>query len=110
MAGAGQSIAERSVPHSVLDDLQALVGGAMLVSLGVTLMNSAGLVTGGVAGLCLLLHYATGIGFGKIFLVLSLPFYAFALRKLGWRFTLKTLGAVLNAVQLRLNGIFILSL
>lgn len=99
MAGAGRSIAEpggpHSVPHSVLDDLQALVGGAMLVSLGVTLMNSAGLVTGGVAGLCLLLHYATGIGFGKIFFVLSLPFYAFALRKLGWRFTLKTLGAVL---------------
>ena len=95
MAGAGQSIAERSVPHSVLDDLQALVGGAMLVALGVTLMNSAGLVTGGVAGLCLLLHYATGIGFGKIFLVLRLPFYPFGLRKLGWRFTLKTLGAVL---------------
>lgn len=95
MAGAGQPIVARSVPHSVLDDLQALVGGTMLVSLGVTLMSSAGLVTGGVAGLCLLLHYATGIAFGEIFFVLSLPFYAFALRKLGWRFTLKTLGAVL---------------
>lgn len=82
-------------PHSVLDDLQALVAGTMLVSLGVGLMGKAGLVTGGVAGLCLLLHYATGIGFGKIFFALSLPFYAFALRKLGWRFTLKTLGAVL---------------
>lgn len=82
-------------PHSVLDDLQALVAGTMLVSLGVGLMGKAGLVTGGVAGLCLLLHYASGIGFGKIFFALSLPFYAFALRKLGWRFTLKTLGAVL---------------
>lgn len=82
-------------PHSVLDDAQALVAGAMLVSLGVALMSAAGLVTGGVAGLCLLLHYATGIGYGKIFFALSLPFYAFALRKLGWRFTLKTLGAVL---------------
>jgi uncharacterized membrane-anchored protein YitT (DUF2179 family) len=81
--------------HSVLDDAQALVGGAMLVSLGVALMGKAGLVTGGVAGLCLLLHYASGVGFGKIFFALSLPFYAFALRKLGWRFTLKTLGAVL---------------
>ncbi|WP_305825663.1 YitT family protein [Massilia brevitalea] len=99
MAGTGQPIAApgvpHPVPHSVLDDLQALVGGTMLVSLGVTLMSSAGLVTGGVAGLCLLLHYATGIAFGKIFFVLSLPLYAFALRKLGWRFTLKTLGAVL---------------
>lgn len=81
--------------HTVLDDLQALLAGTMLVSLGVTLMSKAGLVTGGVAGLCLLLHYATGFGFGKIFFALSLPFYAFALSKLGWRFTLKTLGAVL---------------
>lgn len=67
----------------------------MLVSLGVALMGAAGLVTGGVAGLCLLLHYTTGIGFGQIFFVLSLPFYAFALRRLGSVFTLKTLGAVL---------------
>lgn len=97
MAGVAQAAADRTrgVRHSVLDDLQALVGGTMLVSLGVTLLNSAGLVTGGVTGLCLLLHYATGIAFGKMFFALSLPFYAFALRKLGWRFTLKTLGAVL---------------
>ena len=93
--GAGAAPVPRSVAHTVLDDVQALVGGTMLVSLGVTLMSSAGLVTGGVAGLCLLLHYATGIGFGKIFFALSLPFYAFAIRKLGWRFTLKTLGAVM---------------
>lgn len=79
----------------MLDDLQALVAGAMLVSLGIGLMNAAGLVTGGVAGLCLLLHYASGIGFGQIFFVLSLPFDAFALRRLGAAFTLKTLGAVL---------------
>ena len=82
-------------PHSAFEDLQALVAGTMLVSLGVTLMNKAGLVTGGVAGLCLLLAYVTGLGFGKIFFVLSLPFYVFAVRRLGWTFTLKTFGAVL---------------
>ncbi|WP_170976792.1 YitT family protein [Massilia sp. HP4] len=81
--------------HGILDDLQALVAGAMLVSLGIALMGAAGLVTGGVAGLCLLLHYASGIGFGQIFFVLSLPFYAFSLRRLGPVFTFKTLGAVL---------------
>ncbi len=86
---------KQAATHTVLDDAQALVAGTLLVSLGVSLMGKAGLVTGGVAGLCLLLHYATGIGFGKIFFALSLPFYAFAIRKLGWRFTLKTLGAVL---------------
>ena len=42
-----------------------------------------------------MLHYATGIGFGKIFFVLNLPFYWLALRKLGRAFTLKTFIAVL---------------
>lgn len=87
--------APTGVAHSVFDDLQALVAGTMLVSLGIALLGKAGLVSGGVAGLCLLLHYATGIGFGIIFFTLSLPFYVFALRKLGWQFTLKTLAAVL---------------
>lgn len=81
--------------HTALEDLQALLAGVLLVSLGVTLMGKAGLVTGGVAGLCLLLHYLTGLAFGKIFFALSLPFYVLAIRRLGWTFTLKTLGAVL---------------
>jgi hypothetical protein len=57
--------------------------------------TSAGLLTGGTAGLAFLLHYATGIGFGKIFFVLNLPFYWLALRKLGRAFTIKTFAAVL---------------
>jgi uncharacterized membrane-anchored protein YitT (DUF2179 family) len=81
--------------HTLIDDLQALLAGTMLVSLGVAMMGKAGLITGGVAGLCLLLHNVTGISFGKIFFALSLPFYAFAIRRLGWRFTLKSLVAVL---------------
>jgi uncharacterized membrane-anchored protein YitT (DUF2179 family) len=60
-----------------------------------SVFTSAGLLTGGTAGLAFLLHYATGIGFGKIFFVLNLPFYWLALRKLGREFTLKTFAAVL---------------
>ncbi|HCL86273.1 MAG TPA: hypothetical protein DIC45_07210, partial [Comamonadaceae bacterium] len=41
-----------------------------------------------------LLHYATGIGFGKLFFVLNLPFYWLALRRMGLAFTLKTFAAV----------------
>lgn len=85
----------RPLPHTLFDDAQALVAGTMLASLGIALMGRAGLVTGGVAGLCLLLQHATGAPFGRIFLVLSLPFYVFSIRRLGWTFTLKTLGAVL---------------
>jgi uncharacterized membrane-anchored protein YitT (DUF2179 family) len=81
--------------HTFVEDLQALIAGTLLVSLGVALIGHAGLITGGIAGLCLLLHYATGIGFGKLFFVISLPFYFFSLKKLGWQFTLKTFGAIL---------------
>ena len=89
-------IMEQSVQrHTLIEDVQALIAGTLLVSLGVALVGQAGLITGGIAGRCLLLHYTTGIGFGKLFFLISLPFYVFAFKKLGWQFTLKTFGAVL---------------
>lgn len=87
--------AQTAVRHTVVEDVQALVAGTLLVSLGLALISQAGLITGGIAGLCLLLHYATGIGFGTLFFIISLPFYAFSFKKLGWQFTLKTFAAVL---------------
>ncbi|OGB25217.1 MAG: hypothetical protein A3I66_01145 [Burkholderiales bacterium RIFCSPLOWO2_02_FULL_57_36] len=81
--------------HTLVEDVQALVAGTLLVSLGVALVGQAGLITGGIAGLCLLLHYSTGVGFGKLFFIISLPFYFFAFKKLGWQFTLKTFAAVM---------------
>jgi len=83
------------VPHSLTEDAVAIFTGVLLISVGVAFFTSAGLLTGGTAGLAFLLHYATGIGFGKIFFVLNLPFYWLALRKLGRAFTVKTFIAVL---------------
>lgn len=80
--------------HSLFDDAQALVTGTLFISLGVVMFNHTGLLTGGTAGLAFLLHYASGISFGKIFFLLNLPFYGIALRKLGRDFTLKTFIAV----------------
>lgn len=81
-------------PHTLLEDMQAIVSGTMLVSLGVALFGKVGLITGGTVGLGFLLHYASGIGFGKLFFVINLPFYALAWKKKGWKFTLKTFCAV----------------
>ncbi|HVL75644.1 MAG TPA: YitT family protein, partial [Noviherbaspirillum sp.] len=80
--------------HSALDDVQALLTGTLLVSLGVTLLGEARLVTGGTVGIAFLLHYLSGIGFGKLFFAVNLPFAWLALRKMGWRFTLKTFAAI----------------
>ena len=84
-----------AAPHSATEDTVAIFTGVLMISVGVAFFSSAGLLTGGTAGLAFLLHYATGIGFGKVFFVLNLPFYWLALRKLGREFTLKTFAAVL---------------
>jgi uncharacterized membrane-anchored protein YitT (DUF2179 family) len=80
--------------HSGFDDAQALLTGALFVALGLVLFKHAGLVTGGTAGLAFVVHYASGLPFGLAFFALNLPFYAFAWRRMGARFTLKTFVAV----------------
>ena len=81
-------------PHSRLDDAQALATSVVLVSLGLSLLSSAGLVTGGPPGLAILLSYATGWPLGQALFIVNLPFYALAWRGLGAAFTFRTLGAV----------------
>lgn len=80
--------------HSFFEDAQALVTGTLFISLGVAMYNTAGLLTGGTAGLAFLLHYATGVSFGKVFFAINLPFYWIAWRKMGRAFTAKTFVAV----------------
>ncbi|HJV85147.1 MAG TPA: YitT family protein [Noviherbaspirillum sp.] len=81
--------------HTAFEDMQALAAGILLVSLGVALLGKAHLITGGTVGLAFLLHYFTGISFGKLFFAINLPFYYLAVKKMGWKFTLKTFTAVL---------------
>lgn len=80
--------------HTPLEDIQALLIGTLLVSLGVTMFGKSSLITGGTAGLAFLMHYATGITFGKLFFLINLPFYWLAFKKLGRAFVLKTFAAV----------------
>ena len=80
--------------HSFLEDVQALLVGALLMSLGITLFGKASLITGGTAGLAFLGHYATGITFGKLFFLINLPFYWLAFKKMGRAFVVKTFVSV----------------
>lgn len=86
--------ASRADRHSLLEDGQGILAGAMLATLGVVFLAKAGLLTGGTAGLAFLLHYGTGFGFGPIFFALNLPFYILAFRRFGAGFTVKTFLAV----------------
>ncbi|WP_025918364.1 YitT family protein [Herminiimonas sp. CN] len=80
--------------HSLFEDILALLIGAIFVSLGIAMFNQAGLLTGGTAGLAFLIHYLTKIPFGAVFFTINLPFYFLAVRRMGWRFTVKTFCAV----------------
>ena len=72
-----------ALPHTLTEDATAIFTGVLLISVGVAFFTSAGLLTGGTAGLAFLLHYGTGISFGKLFFVINLPFYWLALRTVG---------------------------
>ena len=80
--------------HSLFDDLQGLLTGTLFVALGLVLLRHTGLLTGGTAGIALVLHYAGGWPFGALFFMLNLPFYLLAWQRLGRRFTAKTFAAV----------------
>lgn len=80
--------------HTAFEDLQALMVGTLFVALGLLMFRHAGLMTGGTVGLALLLRFATDLPFGLAFFAINLPFYWLAWRRMGLRFTLKTLAAV----------------
>ncbi|MCD7100703.1 YitT family protein [Pseudoclavibacter sp. 13-3] len=80
--------------HTVLEDVVGISSGVFAASLGLYLLHSAGVVTGGTAGLSLLLAYATPVPFGVLFLAVNLPFFILAVRHRGWNFTIRTVLAV----------------
>ncbi len=76
--------------HSLFEDAQGVFTGTVLAALGIMLLSKAGLVTGGVAGMAFLLHYAFGWSFGLGFFIINLPFYYLAYKRMGKAFTIKT--------------------
>ena len=80
--------------HNLLEDAFGLLSGTFVASLGLFLLHSAQAVTGGTAGLALLLGYAGGWSFGLLFFLLNLPFFVLAVRHRGLDFALRTLLAI----------------
>lgn len=92
MIGPSDAISPRR--HTELEDVHALLLGASFAAFGVVLLKAAGLVTGGVAGIALILCYLTGWPVGLVFAIISMPFFILAQRRLGWVFTAKSLATV----------------
>jgi len=71
-----------------------MVLATLVAALGLSVFAHGGILLGGMAGVSLLLHYALGWNFGLVFVLVNLPFYWIAVRRMGWEFTLKTFAAV----------------
>ena len=69
----------------------ALCVGTILVSLALTLYQASGLLTGGLAGVAFLIHYATGWPLALVFWLLNIPFYWLAARRMGRGLLVKTI-------------------
>ena len=80
-----------STAHTIYEDAYALVAGLLFIVLGLVFLKGAGIVTGGIAGIALLLSYAFGAPVGTIMAVINLPFLGFAYFTMGRAFAVKTL-------------------
>ncbi|KFI28092.1 YitT family protein [Paenirhodobacter enshiensis] len=80
--------------YTRFEDMQGLLLASIQSALGLHLLRAAGLMTGGTAGMALLISYATGWAFGAVFFVINLPFYWFAYRARGTVFCIKSLASV----------------
>ncbi|MBA8817671.1 uncharacterized membrane-anchored protein YitT (DUF2179 family) [Microbacterium halimionae] len=81
---------ERTMAHSWFEDALGILTGTFAAAFGIYLLQSSGSVTGGTAGLALLVDFATSWPFWLIFGVVNLPFAALALWKKGVSFTVRT--------------------
>jgi uncharacterized membrane-anchored protein YitT (DUF2179 family) len=85
---------DKATEHSVLEDVLGILTGTFAASLGLHLLHAAHAVTGGTAGLSLLLGYATPWPFWLLFAVINVPFAVLAVWKKGWDFTIRTIVSI----------------
>lgn len=81
-------------PHSAVEDALAILTATAFVSLGTGLLKHLGLLTGGSAGIALLLSRLTPFTFGQLFLAVNVPFFWLGVRQMGWAFTGKTFASI----------------
>ncbi|MGK9148097.1 YitT family protein [Plantibacter flavus] len=81
--------------HGVVEDVFGLLVGVTVVSFGLFLLKAGSAVTGGTAGLSLLISYLAPVPFPVLFFAVNLPFFLLAIRGKGWVFALRSGVAIL---------------
>lgn len=95
-----ESAASPTVPHTLVEDIFGIANGCLLIGLGLDLLHEAKLITGGVAGIALLLSYVLPYPPGSLFTWINLPIFALFWRRLGTAYILRTTIATLAIMAL----------
>jgi len=90
----------RAVPHTLIEDIFGIANGCLLIGLGLDLLHEARLITGGVAGVALLLSYVLPYPPGSLFTWINLPIFALFWSRLGTAYILRTTLATLAIMLL----------
>ncbi len=91
------------VRHSIFEDAYAILTGCSFVVLGLILLKAAGLVTGGFAGLALLISYFVPLPPGLLFTLLNIPFFLLGGKVMGRAAVLKSIAANLLIAALAIG-------
>lgn len=70
-----------------------IIGCAIFV-IGILILHSAQLITGGTSGLALSIAYIIDVPFSIVFIIVNIPFYILSVARMGWSFTISTIGTV----------------
>lgn len=92
----------RDEAHSWIEDAYAISISSSCIAFGVILLKSAGLVTGGMGGLALLLSDVVDVPATVIFAVINIPFFILSWRSLGTTFAIRSM--VANAAILGMGA------
>lgn len=95
---------DEALRHSALEDIYAIAIGCCLIELGIVFLRHDGLVTGGVAGIALLLSHFLPVRPGLLFTLINIPFFLLARAVLGTNFMVKTI-IVSSAITLLSYGV-----
>lgn len=80
--------------QNIMEKLIKLFCGSLVTSIGVIILRHSHVVTGGVAGLSLMISYFLNMQFSSIFFIINIPFYIFSFTRMGCKFTLSTIAAI----------------
>ncbi len=91
--------------HSTKEDWIAILTGTFIVAQGIFFLQSAQLLTGGTAGLALLLTHFVPFSFGVIYFATNLPFYVLAWKRFGHQFAISSAvsGALVSVITDNMN-------